>query len=364
MLLTMLARTAAAASPIDEPRAPAAVPPSRVVLVTDETDDAVVREAATRLDAELGAAGFEVVRIARPPGADLRAVMERTARATRAFAAAAISRSAAGTTADLWIVDRVTRKTVVRAVEVDGPAAPSVLAVRAVELLQASLLEATTPLPRAAPNNARAPSLSTPEATPEDVARWMAPAGARRGMLDGFSLEAGAVVLQSTGGVGPALGPALRFSFGAPSGEAAARSPFPQGLAARLTLAGPALGPALRGASGSVSVRQELAALELVHALELGSRLVPVLSAGAGAHHLRAEGAPRAPYASAGGDVWSFMASAGVGAAFRITERAALLLDVHALFLQPRPVVALAGERLGSAGRPTLAGFFGLVVRP
>ncbi|XXT23275.1 hypothetical protein WME94_17210 [Sorangium sp. So ce429] len=369
LLAPALAPARAAAAP-PAPSQEAAAAASRVAIVEADADDPLVREAATRLRAELGAAGFEVVSV--PPARDgdardVRAALERAARDEGAFAAAAIFRSRAGATADLWIVDRVTQKTVVRTVEVAGAAAPSVMAVRAVELLQASLLEANLLASRPPPGGAAADSV----AVPDDVRRWMAPvrrqaaadpAAERPGMLAGIGVEAGLAALQSTGGIGPALGPALRLSYG---GGAAGGGVLPAGLAARLTFAGPTLAPALGDARalGTVSVRQEVALLEAVWALETGGAVSPVLSAGVGGFHLFVSGDPLPPLRSATGEVWSVAAALGAGAGLRVTERAALLLDAHAIFAEPRAVVTLGGERLGSAGRPTFAGFLGLLVR-
>ncbi|WP_437727708.1 hypothetical protein [Sorangium sp. So ce861] len=364
LLAPALAPARAAAAP-PAPSQQAAAAASRVVIVEADADDPLVREAATRLRAELGAAGFEVVRVPGRREGDARAALERAALDEGAFAAAAIFRSRAGATADLWIVDRVTQKTVVRTVAVSGAAAPSVMAVRAVELLQASLLEASLLSSRAPPEGAAGGERA---AVPEDVQRWMAPvrrqagaepAAGRPGMLAGFGVQAGLAALLSAGGIGPALGPALRLSYGAGAGGGA----LPAGLAARLTFAGPALGPALEGALGAVSVRQEMALLEAVWAPETGAAISPVLSAGVGGVHLFIAGDPLPPLRSATGEVWSIAASLGGGAGLRLTDRAALLLDAHAIFAEPRAVVTLGGERLGTAGRPTFAGFLGLLVR-
>ncbi|WP_438029264.1 hypothetical protein [Sorangium sp. So ce233] len=361
----LLAPALAPAPAVAAPPQDAAAAASRVAILEADADDALVREAATRLKAELGAAGFEVVIVPLEREGDVRAALERAAQDEGAFAAAAIFRSRAGATADLWIVDRVTQKTVVRTVEVAGAAAPSVMAVRAVELLQASLLEANLLASRARPGGAAGGGV----AVPDDVQRWMAPvrrqaaedpSAGRPGMFAGVGVEAGIAALQSAGGVGPSLGPALRLSYGGgPTGSGV----LPAGLAARLTFAGPTLGPALEGALGTVSVRQEMAFLEAVWAFETGGAVSPVLSAGLGGFHLFISGDPLPPLRSATGEVWSVAATLGAGAGLRLTERAALLLDVHAIVAEPRAVVTLGGERLGTAARPTFAGFLGLLVR-
>jgi hypothetical protein len=134
-------------------------------------------------------------------------------------------------------------------------------------------------------------------------------------------------------------------------------------LAGRLTIAGPTFAPPLEGRAGTISVRQELAALEAVYAPAASAPIVPVFSAGAGAFHLHAVGAPRPPYMSARGDVWAAFLCAGAGFGVRLSDRTAALVALNALFTEPRAVIHLAGEPLGSAGRPTFAVFFGLSVR-
>ena len=63
-----------------------------------------------------------------------------------------MSRAANGAFADVWISDHVTGKTVVRRLEVGaGPNATAVLAIRALELLRASLLEIAAKAPPSEP---------------------------------------------------------------------------------------------------------------------------------------------------------------------------------------------------------------------
>jgi hypothetical protein len=326
--------------------------PSRVVILRGAADDARSEEAANRLRAELAAAGFDVVMASPPADAQPRAAMESAAIEARAFAAVMILPAMGGAAADVWVVDRVTGKTLIRTVQVGGPSAPADLAVRAVELVQASLLEATA-APKAGPASApAAASASAPASIPEDVRSWMEPEREPPPRLfTGLGIEAGAGLLQSTGGIGPAFGPVLRLSLG-----------IRAGFAGRLAFAGPAVGPDLTSSLGSASVRQELVALDLIYAFESpGVPVALVLSLGGGGYHLHATGAPNPPYAGDSDEVWSALADIGVGGALRFSSRAALLLDVHTLFTAPRPVVTLAGQELGSAGRPSFLVTLGIV---
>src|SRR5260370_19947414 len=116
---------------------------ARVALVHDEHPDALELRTLTRLRAELAAAGFEVTEIARTKG-DGREAAEVEPPLAGVFATIAIAPRSADA-ADVWVSDRITGKTLMRRVESRserGTDVAAVLAVRAVELLQASLLEA------------------------------------------------------------------------------------------------------------------------------------------------------------------------------------------------------------------------------
>ncbi len=104
-----------------------------LVLVPAEGD-----ALASRVEAELRALGF-LVTMAKDEGAE-KGELERTARNAGAAAAIRVVRSDEG--AEVWVADRITGKTLLRNVQVEpGEDREGVLAVRAVELLRASLLE-------------------------------------------------------------------------------------------------------------------------------------------------------------------------------------------------------------------------------
>lgn len=122
----------------DEPR-------PRVVVVV-EAERAGLGQ---RLRAELMALGFDVTVEASEAAPD-REELAETAREAEAIAAIQVSGQAEGI--DVWVTDRVTGKTVLRDVpvpeETDDPDERSALmAIRAVELLRASLLEVASHRP-------------------------------------------------------------------------------------------------------------------------------------------------------------------------------------------------------------------------
>ena len=109
--------------------------PRVAVVLEGDIDERVQR----RLRAELDSLGFDVVE--RLPGATTDPQsLETIAREEQAFAAMRIGPSRGGV--ELWIVDRVTGKTVLREISLarEQPL-DEVIALQAVELLRASLLE-------------------------------------------------------------------------------------------------------------------------------------------------------------------------------------------------------------------------------
>jgi hypothetical protein len=315
---------------------------SRVALVRSSSSDPVLREASTRVRAELIDAGFEVVEVDRPPG-DPRSEVEDAAPTTASFATVAMNRAPNGAFADVWISDHLTGKTVVRRIEVGaGPNATAVLAIRALELLRASLLEVA----------AKGPPSEPPMSAPNDVMKWIAPALApapATPLLQGSALGLGALALHGLSGIGLAVGPTVSFSHGVGP------------LFARVTLAGPLLGPELHATAGSATIRQELAAFAIGWASE-PKPLGAYAWIGAGGFDLHTDGSADAPNRGTSGDVVSFLWTAGIGGLARIGPRIALTADLTAVFLDPQPVVVIAGRDAGGAGAPSVGASLGVLV--
>ncbi len=314
---------------------------SRVALVRSSSNDPVLREASTRLRAELLDAGFEVVEVDRPPG-DPRSEVE-DAPTTSSFATVAMSRAANGAFADVWISDHLTGKTVVRRIEVGaGPDATSVLAIRALELLRASLLEVAS---------GGRPS-EPPMSAPSDVMKWIAPAlpaAPPPPVLQGTALGLGALALDGLRGIGVAVGPTVSLSRGI--------GPW----FGRVALAAPLVGPVLHAAAGNATIRQELGYIAVGWASE--PKPVGMYAwIGAGGFDLHTDGSAVAPYRGTGGGVVSFLGTAGVGGLARVGSRIALTADVTAIVLDPQPIVVIAGRDAGGAGAPSAGVSLGVLV--
>jgi hypothetical protein len=246
--------------------------------------------------------------------------------------------------ADLWVVDRLTSKTVVRSIEMTRSQAnslPEVIARRSVELLRASLLEilvdaqkrpAERPAPRA------------------QASRWAAQALEPK--RSRWGVEAGAQVLAGFGGVGIAAMPVGH-----------ARVVLGERVAARLTVAGLGSRPHVQAPEGTASVSQELGLLELIGEITPQSWLRPYVSLGAGAYHISAEGSAAWPYEAFNGDRFAFAADAGAGVALSLTSSFAVALEGHATLVTPRPVIRFLQVETAEIKSPLLSGALTLVGR-
>jgi hypothetical protein len=309
--------------------AAAAAEPVRVALVQPAHPDPIAAEAATRIRAELLAAGFAVVLIEADPAADA-AVEPGGAAASRVRATVVVVRTDHGAAADVWIADRASHGTLVRRVDAGAgePSSPADLAIRAVELLRAGLFE-----PRAAPS--AAPPAEPPPDLPgtgpaEPPEAPPAPRPTRpRALLERFTAELGLTAIYGLGGASGRLAPTLRFAYGAGTG-----------LAGRLTVMGP-------------TSTDQAAVLEVAYGFDRSWRvLAPVVALGAGACHTHLDDTVTAKLPALSTEAWAGAFSASAGVAARATDRAAFLVDAHAFLVEPGPgaIVGMAP----AAGKPQL----------
>jgi hypothetical protein len=161
--------------------------PARVVLIEDPAETTIL----PRLRAELGGLGLDVRTVAKNENEQLPRDLIESARQVGAVAAFRII--VEGDRADVWVADRVTGKVVLREMlprgaQIDG----RVVALRAVELLRASLMELDAS--RAAPQGELAPP-----PTLSETSRLLPD-------LERFSLTAQSTLLWSPGGCGPGVG--------------------------------------------------------------------------------------------------------------------------------------------------------------
>ncbi|HVY38280.1 MAG TPA: hypothetical protein VHM31_10095 [Polyangia bacterium] len=311
----------------------------RVVLLRPPLADAVTSDATARVRGELTAAGFEVTVVPQDPQLEIRAALETVGRELDPLATFAILRAPGGSTAEIWVCDRVAGKSVIQTVRLDGAAAPAesravVLAVEAVELLKGSLAQhwLTSGRPDVSP---RPP----PALAPPAVARAELPAG---GAGPGLWVEAALGRLDSAGEVTAAWQPIVRVGWGA------------RGWAARASAVGLGTDAQRQASSGTARIGQALAVLEIVREFRARARVRPFVSAGAGALRARVVGTGVGPYVGRAATSWSGLVTAGGGMSVRLLPHVALAVDAQIMVACPYTAVRLPSVEAANVAWPAL----------
>jgi len=317
-------------------RARADVP--RVAIVRPA--DAVAIEAVTRIQGELVSVGFEVTVLVRSGQSDPRREVETAAREQGADAALSIVDTAEAHSADVWIADRLTGKTVVKHLEVSGTdaRASAALAVQVVELLRGSLLDLLFRRTGA--------GVPDPPRRPE-VTKWIQGAAEP---APWFGLEAGPAVLHSFAGIGPALMANVRVGYR-----------FDASWVGRVTIALPITRPRVSSELGSATVGQSISLAELVRVFRLGAWVRPTMSAGLGAYRVDIGGSGQGQYVGRSDGFWGVAADVGLGAAIQLGPHVAISTEAHGTLMFPYPAIQLANAEVGHIGRPALLAGIGLV---
>ncbi len=315
----------------------------RVVLVHGGTQSAIVSEAMTRIRGELIADGFEVSVVDAPPDSDRAAVLASANRETAAAATLGLFVQEDAKAAEVWVVDRLTQKTVVRRIEMTDPSAdsaPEVLARRSVELLRASLLEILI-------DEQERPASRGPH---EEASRWAAKGLARKEPR--WGVAAGAEVLTSFGGVGSTVMPVGRVRF-----------VLVEPLSARLSLAGLGTQPEVEAPVGAASVSQTLGLLELVGEFLPRSRVRPSVSLGAGSYLVAVDGTAISPYAGMSDERFTFATDLGAGLVLSLSSSLALTFEGHTTLITPYPVIRFVGVDTAEIKNPLLSAALALEAR-
>jgi hypothetical protein len=310
----------------------------RVLLVRPPEADTTLSEAFNRLRAELTLNAFEVAVLEAPDHVISADALEIEAQRANALAGVALTRDVGGATADVCVADRVTGKRTQRRLAVGGTAeAPRVLAVRAVDLLRASLRE--LPPGERPPVDVIGVAAEPP---PPALRAWSAP-------RPRWELRAAGDVL-GAGRFGPAFGASIVLLF----------RPVPR-LGVGLALLGPLIGARYDATTGGATIRQELAlARGSWNILPAGAwRLGPIV--GAGVYHLQAQGEVEPPLRAKSAGMFSFACTGGLDVELGLTHVVSLGASVEALLFTPEPVVAVDTSQ-GNARQPLLLASLGLGV--
>ncbi|XXT19843.1 hypothetical protein WME94_57440 [Sorangium sp. So ce429] len=360
--LSFLVAAEARAAPPEPPPEP---PRPKIVLIADRRTDPIM----ARVYAELATLGFTVVVVRG--GADPPSPEPVAASALEAGAAAAIRATEVPGGVEVWIADGATGKSVQRTVMADDPAT---VAVRAVEMLRASLLEVRSPRPsrdeveadpearavvvdaqqpppaRAAPAAAVRPRAGgASHAPPPPPSRG----GATRAAPATFGIGAAPALLWSAGGV--PVSPMLDVSGYAMIWSRLGLSTFvqiPLGSVSR------------EGKEGTRHVRVALAALGVRSPVgPTDAAWLPSVGAGLAAAWLRVEGEGRSPgYVGTSADAFAIAPYLRAGISFAPVPCLRISEQLIAGIAVPRIVIDAAGRAADTWGRPFLGASLGVEV--
>lgn len=341
----------------------------RVTIVVRKVHDSLMEQFETQLRAELLTMGFEVLTLPEPPATVDPDSLEAIAERTQAIAAIIIDQPEGNVSGRLWITERVTGKTLFRKVRPEkvSPDAPTIFALRAVELLRASLLELQEPHPtrgtvEATPQLKKmvAPPAPTPQpATPAPSATAQKPAPVPApppvavqkpeprapGRAARWSASAGIRVHGGPGGMPWAVGPTVGVAW----------HPAP-GWAIQLQGSGPFSARVESGGEGALT-NQETAELRVrADLLRRPGIAVPYLAAGIGAHRMGATGTAPAPSMGLSNSAWTPTASMAAGMRLRAARNVSLVVEAQTAFTASRQKVVFGDRAVATAGRPLMAG--------
>jgi hypothetical protein len=298
----------------------------RVLLVRLPEPDTVLSEAFTRLRAELALQGFDVELVEPDAGDDSPDALVRLANKEGALAGISLTRRVGAPAAEVCIADRVTGKISMRTLELrQGPEAPSVLAVRAADLLRSSLREFAGDAGQKPP-----PDVVGVDAkpVPDVVQRFARPPASR------FRIEASGQALGIGLRIGPGYAPGLSVSYR-----------VVDRVRLGVALSGPALGASYGTPDGVATVTQELGLARVSIAVAQSGAFELSGVAAAGVYHLDAHGTVDPPLASRNDQVTSFAGGLGLAMTLRLAARIVWSVEGSALALTPQPAVALLANQ-------------------
>jgi hypothetical protein len=309
-----------------------------VVIWRPERPSAELEEALFRLQGELLAVGLEVAIVERPtawPSEPSGAPAPKAAAARDGVAAIVeVVRDDASMAFDIWVSNRdragpdVSRVMV----EKDRGGGPKALAIRAIEVLRSRLVEFELASRR-----------TRPASLPAPVRDQVAPRPPPPRRLERIGLEAGAVILTSLDGVGPAVLPLVRVDL----------VPSPA-LVVQATLAGLGSRPRVTSLSGTAEVRQDYGMLGLCYCSPSAQGLRPFIAGGAGVLRTSLTGRASPPGKGHRVEQWSFVLDGGLGASLGLPDRFYLTLASHVQLAEPYVSIHFADTVVASTGRPNL----------
>ncbi len=308
-----------------------------VMLVRPPNPSAPMAEAIVRVRGELISEGFQVDVMDGLKGAESRAWLEQLAEAHKADAVVAVLGDETPDSVEVWVIDKVTEKTVVRRIpfKPQSDHAAKTFAIHTLKLLRASFLEIDLRL-GGRPSEARS--------VPPEVEHFVD--GENPPHREGrFGVELGGAAVIGLGDIGPALLPVMRLGWA-----------IRPSLVAQVTVGGYGSRPSVQTDVGSAQVAQEFAVLGARYRFLPGRRVRPTLSLSAGVLHSRVEAQAPAdsPYQSRDAALWSFLLDGGAGIGVALAERFEITLAAHAQIANPYPAIRFDRSVVATSTRPSL----------
>lgn len=310
-----------------------------VVLLRPPSPTASTTELLQRLRGELLSVGFEVTvrdRSGSNASDEASEPWQRTLAAeARCDAAVDVVGEPTPVAVDVWIIDSEQSFQLLARVNADANSDNSSkgLAIRTSEVLRARLFETRVDNPQQRPS----------AAVPPPDRRSVEAESSTRQPARRLGFELGAAGVTSLDGVGPAVLPLVRFDW--------ALDPK---FVLQLSLAGLGTRPSIATAAGSADVAQQYALFGASYRLGGERRVSPLAALSLGALHTGVAGDAEQPREGRSVDQWSFLVEASLGAAFRLSQRYAVLLSGHAQLAQPYVAIHFGDQKVASSGRPNL----------
>lgn len=312
-----------------------------VVIVRPANSLPAMAETVVRIHGELMSSGFDVEIL---DGASLplsgesqpRELLEKLAEQRGAEAVVGIVGDVAPNSVEVWVVDKVTGKSVIRRLpfEPQSDRAPQTLAIRAIELLRSSFLEI-----HLAPGERRDEKAGEPSPT---VLRFAAVDGATV-RPERISIEVGAAAVMGVDGVGTAILPVVRFDW--------ALSPR---FLAEVAVGALGTQATVETVAGSARVAQNYGLVGACYRWRPGATLQPFFSLGVGALHTSVEGRANAPHQSLSDQTWSFLLDGGLGTWIALRDRFHLAIAAHVQMAEPYVGVRSLGSVVATSARPNV----------
>jgi hypothetical protein len=320
-------------------------PARRVVVIRPSPSDDIRAEALARVQGELTAAGFDVVPLVEKEGTDILTAVETANREMQPLAVFAIFAPPASAsddaTAQILFFDATKGRTLIERMPLDRQHPDheaKVLAVRAVELLKANLVEL-----RAQPEKATPPPVVVAP-KPESVEPPPAPP------LAGVGVELGLGVIEQFHQLGASTTPVFKLSVASQLG-----------VGGRVAAGGLGSTASAGAKFGLARVQQQFIAADLFYAFPRQRGWQWLVSGGAGAAHVRIEGEGFTPYRGRTTQTWSALAKAGCGAVVSVASRVAFVTELEGLLALSPTRVLVGDTEVGRMGAPTVLFSAGIV---